>query len=141
MAINGFVVAAMIVFAAANVEGNWAMIFETVLAALGLGCTVIGRYILRRNRIYYLEMLMKKTLLEDEFGFYEVKFSGTNTDAVFPWRLKPEAILELKQKPEEWVSRQVRGPGTIARWLFVMLEATIVIYSLALVGLTIGWFR
>jgi len=113
----------------------------TIMLLLGMGFAVTGRYILRRNRVYYLQMLLKKTLLEAEFGFYEVKFSGSDSDLAFPWRLKPDAIAELKTKPDEWVERQIRGPGTVARWLFVMFETIIVIYSLLLVLLLIAWLR
>jgi hypothetical protein len=108
------------------------MIILAVLASLGIASTVVGRYLLKRNRVYYLEMLLKKTLLEDEFGFYSVKFSETNSDLAFPWRLRPETISELKQSPEQWVKRQVRGPGTIARWLFVTLETLVGIYLVLL---------
>ena len=55
-----------------------------MLILLGIGVTFTGRYLLRRNRVYYLEMLLKKTLVEYEFGFYDAKFSGSNTDLAFP---------------------------------------------------------
>jgi hypothetical protein len=112
-----------------------------VLILLGTGFTVAGHYILKRNRIYYLQMLLKKTLVEAEFGFYGARFSDSNTDMSFPWRLNPEIIEELKQKPDEWVNRQVRGPGTIARWLFVMLETIIGIYLVLFLLLCYAWLR
>jgi hypothetical protein len=137
MVINGFILVFVTVVAMAGDADNFAGQFVlTVVILLGIGATFTGRYMLKRNRIYYLEMLLKKTLVEHEFGFYDAKFSGTNTDLAFPWRLKPEAIDELKRSPEEWVARQVRGRGTIARWLFVMFETVIGIYFalFALIG-------
>jgi hypothetical protein len=129
MAINGFILAFLTVIAITGGVDNFAgQIVVAVAILLGIGVSIIGRYILKRNRIYYLEMLLKKTLVEHEFGFYDAKFTGTNTDLAFPWRLKPEAIDELKRNPDAWVMRQVRGHGTIARWLFVMLETVIGIY-------------
>ncbi len=130
--INGFLLALVTAFAMIGADEPAGQIILGVLALLGIAATITGRYLLKRNRVYYLEMLLKKTLLEDEFGFYSVKFSGTNSDAAFPWRLRPESIEELKQKPEDWVRRQIRGPGTIARWLFVTLEALIGIYVVLL---------
>lgn len=128
LVINGFLFALITAFAMMAADEPAGQIILGVLALIGIAATVTGRYLLKRNRVYYLEMLLKKTLVEDEFGFYNVKFSGTNSDLAFPWRLRPEAISELKQNPEAWVKRQIRGPGTIARWLFVMFETLIGIY-------------
>ena len=141
MLINGSVLALATAIAIAGADSSAGQAILTVLFLLGIGVTVIGRYLLKRNRVYYLEMLLKKTLVEYEFGFYDAKFSGTNTDLAFPWRLKPEAIGELKQNPEEWVKRQVRGPGTIARWLFVILETVIGIYLVLIAVLGYAWLH
>jgi hypothetical protein len=132
MVINGFLLVLVTAFAMAGADSSPGMIILAVLAVLGVASIIVGRYLLKRNRVYYLEMLLKKTLLEDEFGFYSVKFNGTNSDLAFPWRLRPETISELKQSPEEWVKRQVRGPGTIARWLFVTLETVMGVYLVIL---------
>ena len=102
------------------------------LAVFGGIATLIGRYIFKRQRIYYVQMLLKKTLLENELGFYQKKFPGSETDLAFPWRLAPEAIAELKTKPEDWIQKSIRGPGTIARWQFFLFDAVLVIYFLML---------
>lgn len=141
MLINGFILALVMAIAVAGAESSSAQALLTLLFLLGIGTTLVGRYLLKRNRVYYLEMLLKKTLVEDEFGFYDAKFSGSSADFAFPWRLKPEMIGELKQNPEAWVTRQIRGPGTIARWLFVMLETVIGIYAVLLAALCYAWLR
>jgi hypothetical protein len=110
-----------------------------VTGALGIFLTLAGRYILKRDRVYYLQMLLKKSLLEDELGFYQIKFSGSETDLSLPWRLSPEVFAELRQNPAEWTARQIRGPGTIARWLFVTYEVLLAIYALALLSLLWLW--
>jgi hypothetical protein len=117
------------------------MILLAVLSVLGVGLSLIAWHVLKRNRVYYLQMLLKKTLLEDEFGFYQVKFSGSETDLAFPWRLAPETIAELKAKPTEWIARQVCGAGTIARWLFAIRGTITGVYLLLLCFLIYAYFH
>jgi hypothetical protein len=93
---------------------------------------VVARYILKRNRTYYLQMLLKKTLLEDELGFYREKFPDTETDLAFPWRLTPEVVAELKKDPDGWIRKSIRGKGTIAQWQFVIYEIWMALYGLSL---------
>jgi len=109
---------------------SWPLVF--LLAVSGLLLTFVARYVLKRNRIYYLQMLLKKTLLEDDFTFYESKFAGTETDLAFPWRVPPEKLPQLKQKPEEWIQQNIRGKGSIARWLFVIYEVFIFLFALVI---------
>ncbi len=113
--------------------------FVLVLAALTITC--IGRYILKRNRIYYLQMLAKKSLLEDELGFYATKFSGTETDLALPWRLAPEVISEIKKDFDAWVQKSIRAEGTIARWQFVIYEIFIAVEILALILLLVRMLK
>lgn len=110
-----------------------------ILGALGVAC--VGRYILKRNRIYYLQMLAKKSLLEDELGFYTTKFSSTEIDLAFPWRLAPEVVSEIKKDLEAWVKKSMRAQGTIALWQFVIYEAFIAIYVVALILLFVRMFK
>jgi hypothetical protein len=111
------------------------------LILLALGIVFIGRYILKRNRIYYLQMLARKSLLEDELGLYATKISGTETDLVFPWRLTPEVVSEIKKDFDAWVQKSIRPGGSIARWLFIIYEAFIGIYLLALFLLLIRFLK
>jgi hypothetical protein len=133
LAMNGVVLVLVVVAA-----GNHAGLLVFVLGVLGILLTLVARYILKRNRIYYLQMLMKKTLLEKELGFYDVKFSGAEVDLALPWRLTPEAITTIKENPDKWVEVQVRGPGTIVRWLFVIYEMVIGLYGLILAAILIA---
>jgi hypothetical protein len=102
--------------------------FIFIIPTIGIFVSGIGRYILKRNRIYYLQMLAKKSLLEDELGFYSTKFSGTEVDLAFPWRLAPEAVIEIKKDLDAWVQKSIRAKGTIARWQFFICELFIGIY-------------
>ncbi|MDB6028384.1 MAG: hypothetical protein JWM68_4607 [Verrucomicrobiales bacterium] len=101
---------------------------------IGIFLTLTARYILKRNRVYYLQMLLKKTLLEEEAGFYGSKFSESDTDMAFPWRLTPEVIKTLRTNPEEWIQQNIDAPATIARRLFQIYEIVIAIFGALLVA-------
>jgi len=51
-------------------------IIIVILAIIGLFLTLIAISILGKQRGYYLEMLLRKTLLEKELGFYDVHIHG-----------------------------------------------------------------
>ena len=100
-----------------------------VVAVAGALLTIAARFILKRHRIYYLQMLVKKSLIEDEFGFYKTKIAGTENDLAFPWRLTPEVIAEIKQNSEAWIKKSVRAKGTIARVQFLIYDVLIVFHA------------
>src|SRR4051794_21671680 len=58
-----------------------------VIALCGITVTLAARFMLKRHRIYYLEMLVKKSLLEKELGLYERRLAGSAVDWALPWRL------------------------------------------------------
>lgn len=123
------------VFLAAAGTARYSRTLFVILLLFGFFFTFVARYILKRNRVYYLQMLMKKTLLEDELGFYQEKISDSSVDLAFPWRLAPEVIAILKADPDAWVKKSIRGKGTMARWQFVILEVWIGIYVFILIAL------
>jgi hypothetical protein len=67
--------------------------------------------------------------LEDEFGFYQTKLAGTDTDLAFPWRLTPEVVAEIKQNSEAWIQKSIRAKGTIARVQFLIYEVLIGLHA------------
>ena len=93
-----------------------------VISLLGIGLTLSGRFILQRHRVYYLQMLARKSLLESDLGFYESTFKDSPADLAFPWRLAPEVVSEIRRDPEAWVRKSMRAPGTIARHQFLIYE-------------------
>jgi hypothetical protein len=104
------------------------------ISILGIALTLGARFLLRRHRIYYLEMLARKSLLEMEFGFYDRKFSGTEIDFALPWRLKPEVVREIAKDLDGWVQKSIRSKGTMVRLYFWLYEAFIAIYAVLLVA-------
>jgi hypothetical protein len=103
-----------------------------LLSLLGVYLTLTARYVLKRHRVYYLQMLVKKSLIEHELLFYQTKLAGTETDLAFPWRVTPEVVAEIKRNPEAWVQKMVRAEGTIARWQFLIYEVLVGLYGATL---------
>jgi hypothetical protein len=101
---------------------------------IGLFVGIAARYILRRNRVYYLQMLAKKTLLDDALGLHSVQFESTQVDHAFPWRLGPEGVQKIKADHDGWIEGSVRPKGTIARLLFWILEIFILLNVVALIS-------
>src|SRR2546430_2453377 len=91
-----------------------------VVCLLGIFLTLGGRFMLKRHRIYYLEMLAKKSLLEKELGFYDRTLAGSKIDLALPWRLKPEVVAEIAQNCEAWIEKSIRLRGTMARVYFLI---------------------
>jgi hypothetical protein len=118
---------------------SWFLVF--LFSIGGFLLTLVARYILRRNRFYYVQMLLKKTLLEDDLGFYQQNFPGTNTDLAFPWRVAPEKIPLLKEKPEQWIEENIRAKGSIVRRLFVVYEVFLGIFGALLISLACLAFK
>ncbi len=128
--LNGFVLSLIGALAWIGPANTTNALLLAALAVLGGFLTLAARYILKRHRIYYLQMLAKKSLLEAEFGFYQKKFSDSETDLAFPWRLTPEVVAEIKQSFDAWVQKSVRARGTIARVQFCIYETLICLYCL-----------
>ena len=128
--LNGFIIISISAFAWLAPANKTMALLLAALALVGGLLTITARYILKRHRIYYLQMLAKKSLLEAELGFYQTKFSGSETDLAFPWRLTPEVVVEIKQNFESWIQKSIRAKGTIARAQFLIYETLIGLYCL-----------
>ncbi len=112
-----------------------------LLSVSGVLLTLIGRYVLKRHRVYYLQMLAKKSLLEEELGFYRAKFKGSDIDLAFPWRLAPEVVAEIRGDFDAWVQKSIRAPGTIARFQFLIYEALVGLFLIMLLAFLIRAFH
>ena len=128
--LNAFNLISIVAFCCMPLPGHQKVVLLAILAVAGALLTVTARSILKRHRIYYLQMLAKKSLLEAELGFYQRKIAGSGTDLSFPWRLTPEVVAEIKQNFEGWVQKSVRARGTIARAQFLIYEILIGLYCL-----------
>ena len=132
--LNLAVVLAIIFLFAQPLFGKFLAVLAIILSILGVMLTVVARYILKRHRNYYLQMLAKKALVEDELGFYDIKLDQGNTDLAFPWRLAPEIVAEIKQDAAAWIQKALRGKKTITFAQFLIYDFLLVLYFVAIVA-------
>ena len=136
LGLNAFLLTWVVGVLGPSYVNRWRVCVGLLLCALGILLTLAGRWVLMRHRIYYLQMLAKKTLIEHELRFYETKLADTNLDLAFPWRLTPEVVEEIRRNLEAWVQKSIRSGGTIARVQFCIYETVLALYGLAfLIGL------
>jgi hypothetical protein len=133
MALNAALLGAMAFLITTTPETAKSRWICATASVLGVALTLAARFMLRRHRIYYLEMLARKSLLEMQLGFYDRKFNGTGVDFALPWRLKPEVVREIGQNFDGWVQRSIRSKGTMARVYFLIYETLFTVYAIALI--------
>src|SRR5258706_9350994 len=76
MALNCVLLGAMIISARTQTplsRANWLWV---VASGLGIALTLAARFMLRRHRIYYLDLLATKSLIGIRVVFYDRKFTG-----------------------------------------------------------------
>ena len=121
LTLNGILFASMgVVVKYGRSDSRWAV---AVIAVAGVALTVIARAILQNHRAYYLDMLLRKTLIERELGFREMRIEGV--DLVFPWGVPDRALALITFDVEAWRNQQYRRRGTITRKLFIVYESVI----------------
>lgn len=106
-----------------------------LVAMGGLILTIAATGILKKHRKYYLNMLLIKTLLDRELGFYETTYQGINL--TFPWKVDKEHLHKL-DRPDKWIADHMFEQGTISRWLWFTYIFVIVIYILIMIASIIG---
>jgi len=138
LTVNGIIVAAIFaVFAhyltsQADVKAPILAGTIVILAGIGLFLTVIAVRILRKHRDYYLSILLLKTFLEKELGFYELDFQGINLS--FPWKVDEEFVQKALKRPDKWMTSQRWRRGTISRILWMTYWFFIVLYVVAIIA-------
>ncbi|MFH1373211.1 MAG: hypothetical protein ABII79_05395 [bacterium] len=113
---------------------EWATRVEielVLLCILGFALAYQGRRVFLQHRHYYLQMLLRKTLIEDKLSFYTTKLY--NTDLSFPWRVPSDHLESLRKEPENWEESQKLRRGTISRRLHIVYVVIQVLYALSFV--------
>lgn len=143
LTVNGIVIAATFGIGKSQDKDVLTGVMIASLALVGLFLTIIARSILAKHRDYYLAMLVRKTLIEREFGFYDQGLTGIHMS--FPWNVDKQFLDCLASNPSHWLSEQKRRSGTITRLLFLVYEVVIGIHLLillaAVLGLWLGYFK
>lgn len=125
LTINGILFAAIAALLRDAKEVRHTLIIA--ISIIGVVVTVIAWQILARHREYYLQMLIRKTLIEDALGFSKKLLMGV--DIVFPWS-PLSSPKEICSNPKVWLAAQVRRRGTISRKLFLIYEGTVAAHIL-----------
>lgn len=131
LTLNGIIVAGIIAIFR-FIPGFQTGLIIAVLTILGLILTIIATSILGKHRDYYLQMLLRKTLLEKELGFYSIHINGVNLS--FPWSVEERYVTsEIVTDPVKWRMEQRFRSGTITRllrltyWIFIGIYVAIFI--------------
>ena len=143
LAVNGVIIAAFFAIAGTTPATILTGSLLSGLAILGLALTLVARQILTKHRRYYLDMLLRKTLIDLDLGFYGSKIHGVTLS--LPWMVAEADLSALQEDPGAWLQHQERRKGTITRLLFLVYEGVAVVHAvllmLVLVGFTSGYFR
>lgn len=107
-----------------------------ILVCIGLSLTLIAMIILSRQRNNYLDMLIRKTFMEKEFGFYDVSLHNVNLS--FPWSISKDYIATVTANPDKWKNEHRFRKSTISRWLWIVYWVFFVLYIVALIAVAIG---
>lgn len=119
-----------------------------LLLATGIFLTMQARSILVRHRSYYLGMLIRKTLIEKQLGFYDFLLSEDSEhlriDLSFPWQVDHQFLSEFSKDIAKWRSEQEKRPGLITTTLFRIYDVTLGLYAVLGLGvatlLYVGYF-
>lgn len=137
LAVNGIIVAAIAtVFKDGDESQSFAVI--STLAVTGLLLTIVALGILKRHRTYYLDMLLKKSLIEKELGFYDIVIESTELS--FQWNVPKEKLHQLRV-PETWKKSEMWRRSSIAFRLLAAYWFLIVIYALMLILLLVSLLK
>lgn len=126
MTMNGILLAGLAAWSRMPHSSASTPLVAFAVAGLGFAVTLTARRILSKHRDYYLNMLVRKSLIEEELGFYSRRLAGV--DMSFPWSIPQPFLSEVRANPEAWVRAQRSRPGTISRLLFRAYDSVVIIW-------------
>src|SRR5438105_5835998 len=113
LSVNGIVFAGFAILLRSPGKDYLQAFILLLLLLIGILLTFQARSILRRHRGYYLGMLIRKTLIEGQLGFYDFvlsKNAGEIIDLSFPWQVDRKFLTEFSENIDRWRSLQERRP-------------------------------
>jgi len=149
LTVNGIVVAGFAALLRSPGHDYVQAVMLFLLLAVGIFLTIQARSILVRHRGYYLGMLIRKTLIEKQLGFYDFLLSevseGPRIDLSFPWQVDHQFLSEFSKDIAKWPSEQEKRPGLIATTLFHIYDVTLGLYVVLGLGIAVllycGYFQ
>lgn len=142
LSFNGIIIAAFAALLRLQGINRRTIVALLLLVVLGVLITALARKVMTKQRTYYLEMLLKKSLLEKRMGFYNTTISGQ--DLSFVWAVSVEELddIQTKNDAQRWLRSKVRGRNTITRFLFGLYDLLIGLYILAAILLIVAlWLK
>lgn len=126
MTMNGILLAGLAGWSRTSSSTTNTAQLALIIAILGVVITLTARRILSGHRDYYLNMLVRKSLIEEELGFYARRLA--TVDMSFPWSIPQSDLVNVKADTEAWLRAQRTKKGTITRLLFRSYEGVVVIW-------------
>jgi hypothetical protein len=108
------------------------------MALIGLSITGVGLCLLHMQWATYTGALLRKTLIEKELGFYDVRVGGI--DLSLPWKVEArDGTLEgLLRDPQVWYHRHERR--NVQLLLLTLLYLIVMVVYVTALGLVIAGF-
>lgn len=145
LTVNGIVVAGFAALLRSSANDYLQAFMLLLLLIVGTFLTVQARSILLKHRGYYLGMLIRKTLIEKQLGFYDFVLSkspeGQSVDLSFPWQVDRKFLPEFIRDIEKWRSEQEQRPGLITTALFRIYNAVLGLYAFLASGVLVLIWR
>jgi hypothetical protein len=137
--VNGILIAAMFAMATVARGNPIAGILLGLLPLIGIAFSLIAFKIFEKHRDFYTEMLLRKTLLERELGFYETAVLGH--DLSFPWKVEQQFIAGLADDPDQWLIEQRFRKGTASSLLRYVYFGVTAIFAIVFLAVLFGFCR
>jgi hypothetical protein len=148
LTINGIVFAGFAALLRSTNHDYVQAVMLFLLLAIGIFLTIQARAILERHRSYYLDMLIRKTLIEKQLKFYDFSLyrdEKLHIDLSFPWQVDQRYLTEFISDIAKWRSEQEKRPKLITTRLFRIYNVTLCIYLVLGLGVVLmlfcGYFR
>jgi polyferredoxin len=143
LTVNGVLIAAGFTVARVDTPTPTTGLTLMALVVLGLVFTIVALRIFTYQRRNFVEMMVQKTLIDKELGFYETNINGV--DLSFPWKVDRQYVPNLQSNPSKWQKEQRWRKRSISRlllYVFVIMLVPLLtrdlVFSNALVLASIG---
>lgn len=130
LTVNGVLIAAIFTMAKLEAKRCLTCILLSILAFIGIVFVIIALKILKKQRRNYTEMLLRKTLIENELGFYNCNVPNSGQSFTFPWKVDRQYVSNLMENPENWLNKHQCRKNTISRLIFQIYYGLIVLYGI-----------
>jgi hypothetical protein len=137
LTVNSVIIAGGLTIMKSSDPNSQTFAMLTVLAVLGLGFTGVAFRIFTFQRQSFVEMLLQKTLLDKQLGFYDTTIDGV--DLSFPWKVPGRFVPDVRKDPEKWKKEQRWRKGSISSLLRMVFIAMSIIYAMGLIALLVAF--